>query len=163
MIMIIHWSPPKRDTNPVNPDNFFDHMRATRNDHADAFHIRTGTHAGVAYELIRSREGYFSKWWCGYVQVPGSHPFAGKTTSQLYDMDTGAWPVTFTEHVRAGVEPSYFHGANFSIIGIDGHNGPKRFRDLVGTELVTTLEEVRARVFEMCEKITLYQPNQEGA
>jgi len=149
--------------NEINPDNFFDHMRATRNAQPDAFHIRTGTHAGVAYELIRPRRGWGSKWWCGYVQVPGSHPFAGKTTSQLYDMDTGAWPVSFTEDVRAGVHPSYFHGANFSIIGIDGHNGPKRFRDLVGTELVTTLEEVRERVFEMCEKITLYQPNQEGA
>jgi len=149
--------------NEINPDNFFDHIRATRNDHADAFHIRTGTHAEVAYELIRPRHGWASKWWCGYVQVPAAHPFAGKTTSQLRDMDTGCWPVTFTEDVRAGVHPSYFHGANFSIIGIDGHNGPKRFRGLVGTELVTTLEEVRERVFEMCEKITLYQPNQEGA
>ena len=88
------------------------------------------------------------------MQVPAAHPFAGKTTSKLYDMDTGCWPVTFTEDVR---------GANFSIIGIDGHNGPKRFRDLAGNELITTLDEVRERVLEMCEKVTLYQPNQEGA
>jgi len=142
--------------NEINPDNFFDHMRATRNAQPDAFHIRTGTHAGVAYELIRPRRGWGSKWWCGYVQVPAAHPFAGKTTSKLYDMDTGCWPVSFTEDVQRG-------NSRFSIIGIDGHNGPKRFRDLVGTELVTTLEEVRERVFEMCEKVTLYQPNQEGA
>jgi hypothetical protein len=124
--------------------------------HADAVHIRTGTHAGVAYELIRERHGWGSKFWRGYVLVPAAHPFAGKTTGQLNDMDTGGFPVTFAEDGGAG-------GSRFSIIGIDGHNGPKRFRDLVGTELVTTLEKVRERVFEMCEKVTLYQPNQEGA
>ena len=91
------------------------------------------------------------------MQVPGSHPFAGKTTSQLRDMDTGGgYSVSFTEDVRRG-------GSRFSIIGIDGHNGPKRFRDLAGNELITTLDEVRERVLEMCEKVTLYQPNQEGA
>ena len=142
------------------PDGFFFRMDeyhpVTLGYMLEAWHVRYGMHRGIAYAMYRAKYGCRSKWWCGYIHIPHGHPFARKTWDELYDMDTGDGNITWSKAVNP--RPARYYDGDWSI-GIDGDQGGKHLDyTLSGTELITTLDQVRDRVHRICEKVNMYQP-----
>jgi hypothetical protein len=140
------------------PDGFFHAMDANHPglNLPRIWEARWGMHHGVAYAMYRAEDGVGSKWWCGYIHIPHGHPFAHKTWDELYDMDTGDGNITWSKAVNPS--PARYYDGDWSI-GIDGDQGRKHLAyTLSGTELVTTLAQVRDRVHRICEKVNVYQP-----